>query len=63
MARASLDIGFERLGFSEICLWTLPTNQVSQRVIEKLGFRYERNFEFAGLVHRFYRLAKGASKG
>ena len=31
-------------------------NLASQRVMEKLGFRYERDFEFAGLVHRFYRL-------
>ena len=57
MARASLEVGFERLGFSEICSWTLPTNLISQRIMEKLGFRYQRDFEFAGLVHRFYRLA------
>jgi hypothetical protein len=24
--------------------------------MEKLGLRYERDFEFAGLVHRFFRL-------
>jgi hypothetical protein len=24
--------------------------------MKKLGFRYERDFEFAGLLHRFYRL-------
>jgi ribosomal-protein-alanine N-acetyltransferase len=59
MARASLEVGFGRLGFQEICSWTLPTNLVSQRVMEKLGFQYERDFEFAGLTHRFYRLAKG----
>ena len=63
MARASLDVGFERLGFKEICSWTLPTNLISQRVMEKLGFRHEREFEFAGLVHWFYRLVKGERKG
>jgi hypothetical protein len=31
--------------------------------MEKLGFRYERDFEFAGLGHRFYRLVKGEWKG
>jgi hypothetical protein len=31
--------------------------------MEKLGFGYERDFEFAGLLHRFYRLVKGERKG
>ena len=57
MSKASLEVGFGRLGFEEIASWTLPTNVASQRVMEKLGFRYERDFEFAGLVHRFYRLS------
>ncbi len=56
MAQASLDVGFEQLGFPEIGSWTLPANLASQRVVEKLGFHYERDFEFAGLLHRFYRL-------
>jgi RimJ/RimL family protein N-acetyltransferase len=56
MAQASLEIGFGRLGFPSIFSWTLPVNLASQRVMEKLGFRYKRDFEFAGLRHRFYRL-------
>ena len=59
MAQASLDVGFNHLGFPEIGSWTLPNNLASQRVMEKLGFRYERDFEFAGLLHRFYRLVAG----
>lgn len=55
MAHASLELGFG-LGITEIASWTLPGNLASQRVMEKLGFRYERDFEFAGLLHRFYRL-------
>ena len=61
--RASLDVGFRHLGFPEIESWTLPVNLASQRVMEKLGFRYERDFEFAGLLHRFYRLAAGEWRG
>jgi ribosomal-protein-alanine N-acetyltransferase len=57
IAAASLEVGFEHLGFPEIGSWTLPINLASQRVMEKLGFRYEREFEFAGLPHWFYRLA------
>jgi RimJ/RimL family protein N-acetyltransferase len=56
MAVASLDVGFGHLGFPEIGSWTLPINLASQRVMEKLAFRYERDFEFAGLLHRLYRL-------
>jgi RimJ/RimL family protein N-acetyltransferase len=63
MAQASLDVGFGRLGFHEIASWTLPNNLASQRLMEKLGFRYERDFEFTGLVHRFYRLVAGEWKG
>jgi [ribosomal protein S5]-alanine N-acetyltransferase len=52
----SLQIGFEHLGLTEIASWTLPSNRASQRVMEKLGFRYESEFAFAELTHRFYRL-------
>ena len=58
MAQASLRAGVEQLGFPEIASWTLPVNLASQRVMEKLGFRYERDFAFAGLPHRFYRLVR-----
>ena len=57
MAERSLKIGFERLMFPEIASWTLPVNRTSQRVMEKLGFKYERDFEFAELPHLFYRLS------
>jgi RimJ/RimL family protein N-acetyltransferase len=63
MGHASLEVGFGRLGFPEIASWTLPVNLASQRVMEKLGFEYERDFEFAGLLHRLYRLVKEDWKG
>ena len=56
MARGILDIGFTVFDFPNIASWTLPQNKASQRVMEKLGFRYERDFCFAGLPHRFYNL-------
>ena len=58
MAETSLGFGFEQLGLSEIGSWTLPINFASQRVMEKLAFRYEKDIEFADLPHRFYRLVK-----
>jgi [ribosomal protein S5]-alanine N-acetyltransferase len=63
MAHASLDVGFRQLEFPEICSWTLPTNLASRRVTEKLGFQYEKDFEFAGLRHRFYRMAAREWRG
>ena len=56
IAAASVEVGFGHLGLTEIWSWALPDNRASQRVMEKLGFRYEHDFDFAGMVHRFYRL-------
>jgi RimJ/RimL family protein N-acetyltransferase len=59
MGQASLDVGFQQLGFGGFFSWTLPINSASQRVMAKLGFRHEQDFEFAGLRHRLYRLSAG----
>ncbi len=56
MGDASLCIGFHHLGFEDIAAWTLPTNLASQRVLAKLGYRYECDITFAGLPHRFFNL-------
>ncbi len=39
-----------------IISYALPTNRASERVMEKQGFRYERDIVHAGLPHVFYRL-------
>lgn len=56
MGDAILCLGFRRLGFRSIGGWTLPVNLASQRVLAKLGFRYECDILFSGLTHRFFRL-------
>jgi RimJ/RimL family protein N-acetyltransferase len=56
MARALVAAGFGRLGLAELVCFTLTTNLASRRVMEKAGFRYERDIVHAGLPHRFYRL-------
>jgi len=38
-ARAALAFGFEEVGLDEIVAFTVPANQRSQRVMEKLGMR------------------------
>ncbi|MBD2453567.1 GNAT family N-acetyltransferase [Nostoc sp. FACHB-87] len=56
MGEKILQIGFEILNLQEVVCFTLTTNQASQRVMEKLGFKYEREMIYANLPHLFYRL-------
>lgn len=56
MAQASLKFGFEQLGLTDIVCFTMTTNRASQRVMQKVGFKYERNIVRADLPHVFYRL-------
>ena len=56
LAEASVRAGFSELGLSDLVCFTLTTNRASQRVMEKVGFRFEREVEHAGLPHRLYRL-------
>lgn len=58
IARAGVEAGFEGLGLEWIGSWTLEKNEASKRVMEKVGFRYERAIEFAELPHLFFRLRK-----
>jgi [ribosomal protein S5]-alanine N-acetyltransferase len=51
-----LKIGFDLLGLPDIVCFTLTTNLASKRVIEKLGFKYERDIIYADLPHLLYRL-------
>jgi len=55
MARAILDIA-ARLSIHDIVAFTLPTNSGSRGVMEKAGFRYERDITWANLPHVLYRL-------
>ena len=56
MSRAALQFAFESAGLSDIIAFTLRTNLASRRVMEKCGFRYEREITHAGLPHVLYRL-------
>lgn len=57
MAGAILMVAFEQLGIAELVCFTLTTNRASQRVMEKVGFKYERDIVHAGLPHVLYRIA------
>ena len=58
MSRAVLQFGFESLPLSEVISFTLPTNVASRRLMQKLGFIFEREGIHANLPHVFYRLTE-----
>lgn len=62
MAEAILTISFEQLGLADVVCFTLLTNRASQRVMEKVGFKYERNIIHVGLPHVFYCITASAWK-
>ena len=43
IAAASLDVGFRLLGLQDIVAFAIPGNLASRRVMEKVGFTYERD--------------------
>lgn len=58
IAEALVRIGFKQIGLASIVCFTLTTNLASQRVMQKAGFHYERDFMRASLPHVFYRRTK-----
>ena len=62
MARAILRVAFEQLQMGDMVCFTLTTNRPSRRVMEKVGFEYERDAIHAGLPHVLYRMSALAWK-
>ncbi len=60
IASQAREVGFSQLGLDSLVLFTMTTNYASQRVAQKLGMRYERNFERANLPHVLFRQTKHA---
>jgi RimJ/RimL family protein N-acetyltransferase len=54
MGRHALTVAAER-GVTNVVAFTRVDNRASQRVMEKLGLSYERDFVHAGLPHVLYR--------
>jgi RimJ/RimL family protein N-acetyltransferase len=49
-------LAFDQIGLSELICCTLTTNIASRRVMEKVGFRFEKEATKVGIPHRFSRL-------
>lgn len=65
-ARAAVGFGFDRLGLPEVVAFTVPANEPSWRMMEKLGMRRDGLFDHPRLPdghkwksHLLYRLARG----
>lgn len=59
LACESIRAAFTVLNVPELVCFTLTTNHASQRVMQKAGFRYERDLLYKDLPHVFYRLRRG----
>ncbi len=53
--KSVIKIAFVVLGFSDLVCISTPDNLASLHVIEKVGFRYERNILSKGRLHVLYR--------
>jgi [ribosomal protein S5]-alanine N-acetyltransferase len=60
IAQASVEIGFMQCELPELVSFTLPTNVASRRVMEKAGFRFERDIVYKKLPYVLYRQKGGA---
>ncbi len=56
LARTCVGVAFDDLQLDSIVAFTLPHNEGSRGVMEKIGMRYERDVVHAGLPHVLYRL-------
>ncbi|MGH9738155.1 MAG: GNAT family N-acetyltransferase [Candidatus Acidiferrales bacterium] len=55
-ATAVLRYGFEDLKLEKLKAFVLPQNRASVRILEKLGCQYQREFLYAGIPHRLYKI-------
>jgi ribosomal-protein-alanine N-acetyltransferase len=58
MSRTALEVGFDRLGLEDVVSFTMPANERSRHVMEKLGFTFERDFVWADHSHVLYRITR-----
>lgn len=60
LALKSVRVGFAELRLGDLVAFTVPDNRASRRVMEKAGFRYERDVMHAGRLHVLYRTTASA---
>lgn len=62
IAGALLKVAFQQLALAQLVTFTITTNQASQRVMEKVGFTFERELVHGarGSPHVLYRIMRDA---
>jgi ribosomal-protein-alanine N-acetyltransferase len=60
LARGCLEYGFLRHRFERIIAVARPDNLASRRVMEKVGFQYERNAKFFNIEVAFHSITRAA---
>jgi ribosomal-protein-alanine N-acetyltransferase len=58
IAKKSIEIGFEELNLTDIVSLTWTENKTSQRTMEKVGFKLEKNITHQNLPQVLYRRTK-----
>jgi [ribosomal protein S5]-alanine N-acetyltransferase len=58
MSRVALKMGFSHPAVLSVIAFTIHSNKASQRIVEKMGFHREGEFEHANLPHVLFRLTK-----
>ena len=56
IVRALVGTAFAQLRLPDLVGFALPDNRASLRILEKLGFNYEKDIDYAGRRHVLYRL-------
>ncbi len=54
VAKATLDHGLNKLGLKRVVALVYPQNSPSIRVIEKSGFKYEKEYDYKGIKMLMY---------
>jgi [ribosomal protein S5]-alanine N-acetyltransferase len=62
LGAASIEVAFGPLALRDVVSFTLPENRASRRVMEKLGFVYERDTDYKGWHHVLYRLSASSAR-
>jgi RimJ/RimL family protein N-acetyltransferase len=58
IVRTLVELAFVRLGLPNVLGFALPSNVASIRILQKLGFRYEKDVVHAERRHVLYRLTR-----
>ncbi len=58
IVRALVELAFLRLGLPNVVGFALPSNVASIRILQKLGFRYEKDIVHADRRHVLYRFTR-----